>query len=208
MASAIITGEVGRPHFDPKLHRYTFAGRAVPSVTQIMRPLTDAAYRSIAPDVLANAAEFGTAVHAATEYWDEGELDESVLEPDWVPYLEAYKLWQRHTRPSVLQIEDRLACAKFAGTIDRIVRFDADQDETLWVVDLKTTSVLHPHVGVQLAAYVALASKMYPGHKWRRAALQLKGDGSYVFREYKDFSDETCFVALLGIHYWGKQHAG
>lgn len=203
--TAIMTGPVGRPYFDARLHQYRYEGRIVPSVTQIMRPLTDTAYRGIDPATLADAADFGTAVHAATEYLDEGVLDESTLQPEWVPYVNAYKDWKRLMGPRILQVETRLACQRFAGTIDRIVGFDKDP-ETLWVVDLKTTSVLHPHVGVQLAAYVALASAIYPGRKWRRAALQLKPSG-FEFREYTDLSDETCFVALLGIYHWGKKHA-
>lgn len=203
--SAILTGEVGTPYFDQRLHRYTFGGKVVPSVTQIMRPITEAAYGTIDPKVLAAAADFGTAVHAATEYLDQGVLDEATLEPEWVPYVDAYKKWKSDLGPSILQVELRLACDRFAGTIDRIVRFDADP-ETLWVVDLKTTSELHPHVGVQLAAYVALADAKFPKHRWRRAALQLKPNGNYEFREYRDYSDETCFVALLGIHYWGRNH--
>ena len=206
MGLIILGGAVSTPAFDPRLHRYTVDGKEVPSVSSILRILTDAVYGPIPKETLAAAAAFGTAVHACTEYLDEGDLDRSSVSEDWVPYLDAYEAWKQDMGPTIEAIELRLGCPRFAGTLDRIVRFNADPSEVLWVIDLKTTSVLHPHVGVQLAAYVALASLMYPGHKWRRAAVQLKGDGTYAFREFKDLSDETCFNALLGIYYWGKKH--
>ena len=54
----IFVGEVSRPTFNEALHRYTVQGREVPSVTQILKPLTDLAYGQIAPSVLKAAADF------------------------------------------------------------------------------------------------------------------------------------------------------
>ena len=63
------------------------------------------------------------------------------------------------------------------------------------------------HVGVQPAAYTALAEK-YLGTKERirRGAVQLRDDGGYRLREYTHLNDETCFAGLLGIFYWGQSH--
>lgn len=198
MSSIIIPGEVGAPKFDDRLHQYTFNGRVVPSVSAILQPLTAMAYGGIDAQVLLTAARLGTAVHACTEYLDEGELDEATVDPEWAPYLDAYKAWKAAIRPEILGIELRLACSKFGGTIDRIVKIDGQ----LWIVDLKTTSQIHKHVGVQLAAYAALAEKHLRTTGFRRAALQLRPDGTFKVREFSSITDETCFNALLGIHYW------
>lgn len=150
MSSIIIPGHVVRPEFDDAEHLYTVGGVRVPSVSRILRPLTNAVYGEIDRETLRRAADFGTAVHACTELLDLDELDEDSVTPEWMPYLNAYKRWKAATRPEILHIEDRLGCSKYAGTLDRICRINGE----LWVIDIKTTSSIHPHVGVQLAAYV------------------------------------------------------
>ena len=197
MSTIIIPGDVVRPEFEEERHLYLVNGVQIPSVSALMRPLTDLVYGPIDKEVLRAAAEFGTAVHACTEFDDEGALDPASVEPEWQPYLDAYRKWRADTRPEILHIEDRLGCSKYAGTLDRICRINGQ----LWVVDLKTTSAIHPHVGVQLAAYVALAEKFYGG-TYRRAALQLRGDGTYKVHEFTSYKDEICFNALLGIYHW------
>lgn len=186
------------PVFDPVEHRYTYDGNPVPSVTQIMRPLTEAVYGKIDPATLQAAADFGTAVHACTEYLDEGDLDANSVEPEWIPYVEAYIAWKDFARPTIERIEWRLACEKYAGTIDRIVTINGEP----WVVDIKTTTAIHPHVGVQLAAYEALASAACNGKRFKRGALQLRGDGTFRFMRFEGYADATCFQALLNIHAW------
>jgi len=190
-------GAVTTPEFDESRHMYRVAGKIVPSVSSIIRPLTDAAYGAIDPETLRRAADFGTAVHACAELFDQGELDEDSVLPEWRPYLDAYKKWLDDVQPQIAEIEWRRGCARYAGTIDRVAEINGEN----WIVDLKTTSTIHPHVGVQLAAYVALAEPAY-GANLRRAALQLREDGSYRFVEFKKRSDFTCFNGLLAVHAW------
>lgn len=166
MNSIIIPGKVKTPTFDERLHRYTIASRVVPSVSQILQPLAAMAYGGIAAQVLFNAARLGTAVHACTECLDEGELDEDSVAPSWVSYVNAYCAWKESVQPEIIAIELRLACSKFGGTIDRIVKIDGQ----LWIIDLKTTSQIHKHVGAQLAAYAALAERHLKTTGFRRAA--------------------------------------
>lgn len=200
----IATGTVSSaPVFDETRHLYFLDGKHVPSVSRILRPITSAAYGTIDKDVLLRAAEFGTAVHACTEFLDEGELDDSSLQPEWIPYVDAYKKWHQDMHPTILNIECRFACSKYAGTIDRIVRIDGED----WIVDIKTTSEIHPHVGLQLAAYEALVRNFTGTSKrLRRAALQLRGDGSYRFKVFNELGDYACFSALLNIYAWIKKH--
>ena len=197
MSTLLIPGDAVRPEFEEERHLYFVNGVQIPSVSALMRPLTDLVYGPIDKEVLKAAQVFGTSVHACTEYDDEGDLDPASVEPEWQPYLDAYRKWRADTRPEILHIDDRLGCSKYAGTLDRICRINGQ----LWVVDLKTTSAIHPHVGVQLAAYVALAEKFYGGI-YRRAALQLRGDGTYKVHEFTSYKDEICFNALLVIYHW------
>lgn len=203
----ILTGKAVEASFCEETHTYTAPdGRRLPSVSQIISPLTDGVYGCIDRGVLRAAAEFGTAVHACTEYLDENELDEESLEPEWVPYLDAYKSFLEAFKPNYLGIELRLACEKYAGTLDRYAEIGGE----LWIIDLKTTSEIHPHVGVQLAGYEGLLRANYPHLKDKEinlAALQLRGDGTYRFHAFESPDDKACFNALLSITSWKERHS-
>lgn len=200
-ASLIAVKDVCVPLFDEERHLYTVNGRNVPSVSALIRPLTECVYGAIDPAILRRAAEFGTAVHLCTQYLDEGDLDRDSIDPEWLPYVSAYEAWKKDADITVDAIELRLGCSRYCGTIDRLCTIKGEP----WVVDLKTTTQIHAHVGVQLAAYEALAAAKF-GKRYRRAALQLRGDGTYRFREFTGIDDELCFAALLNIHAWEHKH--
>ena len=205
MAGIILTGKALESSFDEEKHVYTNAsGQKLPSVSSIIFPMSQRVYGTIDRDILRAAADFGTAVHQCTEFLDQDVLDVDSVEPEWRPYLDAYELFKAERKPTICEIEWRLACEKFAGTIDRLMTID----DQLWIVDLKTTTQIHAHVGLQLAAYEALARLHMTGRKepMRRAALQLRKDGTYRFIEFSDDSDYACFNALLNIHNWSEKH--
>lgn len=186
-------------------HTYeTETGVIIPSVTQLMKVLTDKAYAMINRDTLRAAAEFGTAVHACTEYYDLDDLDEDSVLDEWKPCMDAYKSFVADHQPKYIAIEQRLACEQWAGTIDRIGTIGDD----LWIIDLKTTSAIHEFAGVQLAGYTLLWFINHPeeNRPIRRAVLQLRKDGSYRFKEFTDPMDFSCFSALLTLHKWEINH--
>jgi hypothetical protein len=192
-------GDVAEPAFEAGRHIYTRGGRTLPSVSALLSPLTAEAYGSIDPETLAAKAAFGTAVHACTEYDDLGLLDEATVEPEWAPRLAAYRKWRREMAPDVRAIELRLCCDAFAGTLDRIVRMQG----ALWVVDIKTTSTIHPHVGIQLAAYEILArAHLNEPAPLKRGALQVNADGGYKFREFRSLHDYRALAALISLYSW------
>ncbi len=203
----IKTGEVVTPQFDPERHRYVDGnGYELPSVSSIIRPITDLAYGSIDCAVLKTAQNFGTVVHGICELLDTeieslDELDD--LDPRVLPPVEAYLEWRNKTgvtfKPE--NVELRLACKRYAGTLDR---FGYINDEP-WVIDLKTCSTIHSHVGLQLAGYVALAQANIPeltGKTIRRGALQITKDGKFKLVEFSDLRDFATFSALLTINEW------
>ena len=204
MAGLIVTGSPLSSSFDELTHTYRDeSGRLIPSVSSVIQPLTQAAYRTIDPEILRRAADFGSAVHACTEFFDNGELDDDSVEEEWRPFLNAYKLFKVEMKPEIVRVEWRLACERYAGTIDRLMIIDGVE----WIVDLKTTSQIHDHVGLQLAAYEALARLHLKEKKQlKRAALQLKGDGTYRFVEFTEDSDYACFNALIGVKNWREKH--
>ena len=55
--------------FDPEKHIYRLDGFIIPSVTQVMKPLSDEKYKDVDQEVLDAAAKRGTAVHSACEFF-------------------------------------------------------------------------------------------------------------------------------------------
>lgn len=185
--------------FDPKTHTYTWAGQMVPSVTQILRPLSD--YSSVPADVLAAAASRGTRVHEACEYIDEGGAL-GACEADIAPYLRAYLAWKQEVQPVTLLSEQQVyhGLHRYAGTFDRLVAIDDDE----WLLDIKTGDKVMGAVGPQTAAYEVALNY---GKPLRRAFLQLKADGTYRFRELTSPRDWPVFLSCLLINRFKQENA-
>lgn len=204
-ALVAIGGEPVEVRFHESEHAYIDAtSEQIPSVTSLMKPITNKAYQTINQEILRSAAELGTAVHTCTEFFDSGDLDEASVDADWLPYLNAYKRFISEFQPKIVAIEQRLACQKWSGTIDRVVELN----DEVWIVDIKTTSAIHDFAGIQLAGYETLWRIHHPGEKRtiRRGILQLKDDESYKFKEFCDVSDFACFSALVTINQWERNH--
>lgn len=171
----------------------------------MIEPLTD--YSSIPRHILDAAADRGTAVHLATELYDRDDLDEDSLDELLVPYLAGWKLFLRDTQFAPEFIEYRVwhKTHFYAGTIDRIGLLNGER----WVLDIKSTALLYPAMGVQAAAY----QEAHNSHVkktdriTRRGIVQLKDDGTYHFQEYDDKTDFSVFLSYLNLHNWRAKHA-
>lgn len=188
--------------FDADSHTYRVGGTVYPSVSEILSRIVD--FSHVRDDVLERASRRGTLVHSACEYDDAGDLDEDDLDPAIRPYLDAWRKWREDTDAEILAVECRLhhPAIGYAGTIDRVARIVDD----VYVIDIKTTCTLYPHVGVQLAAYRMLTQVGDVPRATRAAAVQLRDDGTYRMRPYNDPRDARCFMALLTLQNWIRNH--
>lgn len=184
------------PDFDAETHRYTYRGLPLVSVTQSLRLAglsTDP--RWFTP----GSAERGTAVHLATQYDDEGTLDETTLDPVIVPYVEAWRKFKAEMGFKALNIERRLArigYPSFAGTIDRVCRINGGN----WILDIKSGAETKTDP-LQLAGY----SILIPGCK--SANVYLTDDGKYRFvRRKTTVDDHHDFIAAVRIAEWKIRH--
>lgn len=186
--------------FDPGPHKYTLDGVTVESVTEVCSPLIS--FEGIKPGVIEYAADRGTKVHTACEYYDRGVLDEEALDPALVGYVEGWKKFCADVRPKWILLETPLGSRKHrvAGTMDRYGNVFGETT----VLDIKTTSELSPAVGVQLAGYKLLLEEA--GYVvQRRVAIQLRPDGTYRRRDYTKDIDTRAFLALLTVRNWRAQ---
>ncbi len=186
--------------FDPVAHIYRINGVAFPSLTQIIKPLID--YSMVSEEMLALAAERGSAAHLATEYADQDMLDEDTLDPRLTGYLQAWRQFRIDKAAKPVVIERQLAhvLLGYCCTLDRIMTFGNSQ--SLELVEIKTTSQLLPATGVQLVgqelAWIANGGQKPKG----RHAVQLRADGTYRFKTYSDPDELPTFMACLALRRW------
>lgn len=188
--------------FDAATHRYTVAGERWPSVTEVLDPLIE--LDGIRKDVLKAAAEFGTHVHMATDLYDRGVLDEPALDPHLAPYLAAWKIFLRDSGAEVIATEVRVAHEKlrYAGTLDKIVRWTRKGKHTLAQIDIKS-GVVPRTVGPQTAAYNEAAQSIgVVTGSVPRFALQLRPDAGYRLHKLTDSTDWSIFLSALNLHRW------
>jgi len=179
--------------FDEAAHTYSVNGQRKPSVTQILKPLVD--FSMINPDVLEAKSALGRRVHLATELDDDGSLDESSVGDDVAPYLAGWRQFKEDTGALVLMSEQRVyhPGSNYCGTLDRVLAFAGND----WLIDIKSSTVVHKAVGPQTAAYLeALA----PGRPMRRGVVQLRPDGTYRLRELESPRDWVTFQACNLIY--------
>lgn len=186
MCQGIVSESIGayqiEIEFYEATHEYFVDGQRLPSVSEIMRPLSEQTYLNINTKVLANAAKRGTAVHLAVEMFELLGVDSSDEEIRQI--VQNYKVAKKLKKFEPIHQEIRLTNREFCGTLDMIAKMDG---KTV-IIDLKNTSKInHDLLAVQLQAYRELCE--YNGIDIEGLyCLQLKKDG------YK-------FVAVNGNEY-------
>lgn len=179
--------------FDPVEHEYRDGARVVPSVTQILQPLSN--FDFVDQDVLRAAQEFGTAVHMACELWDTGMLDRDSLDPELEPYLQGWIAFcQAHNcqwEGIELRVYDK--AMGYAGTLDRFGLVDGERA----IVDIKSGSKLFPSTGPQTAAY-AQAHVPVVARSIKRYAVRLFPNG-YELKAYTSPLDWATFASLITL---------
>ena len=156
--------------FDPVAHRYTLDGRALPSVTQILRGLDD--FSNVPARVLEKARDRGSRVHAACNLDVLGTLDENTVDDEVAPYLAQFRRFLRESGFTPTLTECRVYDDKlwYAGTLDLFGDLPGCIDVQ---IDIKSGAIPRS-VGPQTAAY-ACAMYARTGIKTRkRYVLDLK----------------------------------
>lgn len=186
--------------FDADSHSYWYGLERIPSVSEILRPLTEPWLRAIPEAALNWKRELGIAVHKACELYDRDELDEEQLDPAIVPYLEGYKRFCVDHRPHWVATEELVVDrnGRYAGTLDRAGEVLGEPA----VLDIKTSLQLRRETALQVWAY---ASAYAPESQPALAALQLLKDGTYRLHEFSDYARyNITWRALLDMHEWSK----
>ena len=178
--------------FDAELHQYTLDGQILPSVTQVLEACGVVDYSYLPPATRRMALGRGSAVHSATQFDDEGDLDETLLDDELVPYVAAWRRFRIETGFAPLLIEHRNHHPKYgyAGTLDRLGIFP---DGTKAVLDIKTNSS-EGWVALQLAAYCGFFESP---RAYRRICVEVHKDATYRLIEFPSANYAADFGRFL-----------
>ncbi len=109
--------------FDSERHIFTLeeTGKYLPSITQVLKA------ENLIPDYFRIDPWFmlrGSYIHRATELHDNNILDESTIDPEIAPYLEAYLKFRREWNGEIIEAEKRLwhPIYHYAGILDRVIK--------------------------------------------------------------------------------------
>ena len=192
--------------FDPLKHIYRIDGNIVPGVSEI---LEGARFKEPPSDhnreAFESAGKFGTAVHRACELYDLGTLKEEELDPELVPYLEAWKnfriIYDAEIHDSDIEYQAYSPTYDYAGTLDRVLFIYGK----LTLIDIKTSSVMPKWTGLQLAGYQIAYEEMTGEKIFQRWGVHLT-EGKYKVYPFKDKTDKASFLSALNIYKWKKNN--
>lgn len=194
--------------FDEATHTYTLNGRVVPSVTQILLQVVD--FSMVSDEVLARKCAIGKALHECIHYDHDGSLDEDSIDASVQPYFDGWRKFVVDAGRSldITAAEKPMASTKYGygctpdiwGVLDGVPA----------VIELKSSTVIHPAVALQTAAQVEvlIENSFLPDRasKVLRFALQLKPNGKYTVKEFTSPGDFGVFIALRSVWGWKAQH--
>ena len=164
--------------FDKETHTYRIDGAAVPTVTEIVSPITAQKYKADNPILIEQAKRRGTAVHEYTQLIDLGcPLDAIDIEPELCGYVKAYLEFLHDYSPDWTAIEKPVVHPQhlYAGTLDRLGTVDGKPA----LLDIKTTAQMDRLSRLALAFQLELYSDCLEVKPERLYGLQLKKDGNY-----------------------------
>jgi hypothetical protein len=186
--------------FDEEKHLYTLNMHGqilqLPSVTQILRFVTNEIYKDIPVYVLEAAADKGSRVHEAIEMMAKYgwmEADTEIL-----GYILAYQEWEKKHNYQALETEYPVyhKTRMYAGRIDRIF---LDNDD-ICIMDIKTgQSVFELLTAAQLYGYVE-ALKSHDIQVKRAYILHLKENSEYDWIEADLNKGSTLFECCAYLH--------
>jgi hypothetical protein len=193
--------------FDESKHQYTYKGIAVPSVTQVLKSAGIVDFSMVPAAKLEASCLFGTAVHKATELWEQDKLDEDALDSNLKPYLSGWQFFCQEYGFIAEYIEEMMFSKiyKVAGKPDRIGSWRID--DSVIIPDIKTSAGVYSVNGVQLAGYELIYRDNFKTKKKvKRITVLLNAEGKYKVTEHKDKTDKDIFICALSLFNWKEKH--
>ena len=181
-------------------HTYHVMGVEVPSVTRILKSITN--FGGIPGHILEKARIRGQNVHAAVDLYDSGQLNEETLHPEIAAYLKGYKKFLHESAAVVIASEliVHSPTYKFAGRVDKVFLLR----DKYTIVDVKATAALPKTAGAQTAAYRQAYEESSGIRVPNRHVVQLRPNG-YTLYPMKDAADWSLFQSCLNVWHFNSK---
>jgi len=205
--------------FDRLPHRYRVDGVVYPSNTQVLKAQGLIRLNGVPPGILERARQRGSDVHAIIHYANEGDLDETSIDPQYAGYLTAWRRCMFERRLTPLLCEYRIASRRhrIAGTLDLLCESDGEG----WLFDYCTGVLEKLAKHLQTAGYLGMAyewaqsehdqrlAEVLARHqRWRRAGVRLRSNGTFRVLEYTDATDYARFLTLAAAWHIRQEEGG
>lgn len=194
--------------FDPVGHLYRLrpSGMVLPSVTRILRETGVSTDFDALPnkDAIARKRDIGTAAHSDCHAFDDGDLDWPTVNPEVLPYVEAWAVFREHKKLRPI-VRERIVYDPhqgYVGTFDGI--FESPAYDRPILVDMKLGDPRDAAAQFQTAAYQSAYSIEHPaGHAMSRWSVQLIPGRRvpYEITPYSDFKDFEIWRAIVATFY-------
>lgn len=166
---------------------------SLPRVTEILRVagLVDVTWFT------EEGRDRGSALHEATHFLDDGDLDWPSVDSLIAPRLHQYQQFLDEVKPEILAAEEHVTnnALRYHGHIDRIVRINGDDG----IIDIKSP-FRAPWQAIQLALYAGCFPM--PMKRW---TLHLH-DERYQLIEHTNRRDWQVAKAAIVIAAWRTEH--
>lgn len=183
--------------FDEEKHEYSVDGVKIPSVSEILAPLSSERYGDLNPWMVKMAAARGTAIHEACELIDYGSEPEENADIDG--YLVAYQSFLLDHEVSWQEIEKVVCYIRaagelplYCGTVDRYGMIDGRKT----VLDIKTYASLSTDAQLTASCQTVLYSDAIEsrgGEVEERCILHLRKDGTYRLVSLSEWDNKHGF---------------
>lgn len=179
--------------------RYVVDGVRVPSVTECLAIAGLVDLSCIPHEVLENARQRGQDGHEWCASIAAGHVAAKDADGELRPYLEAFEDFMTQMDLEVEAVEEpvRNDRYRYAGTLDLRGKLNGQR----YILDVKLTAAVGPHVGVQLAGYAGCFAVPH-----RRAALQLLPTGKFRISVCVDHHDWHDFLSALRVTHFKLRH--
>jgi hypothetical protein len=194
--------------FNADDHTYEKEGKRVPSVTQVLPEIPE---HLLYKQFFINKTLLGSRVHEYCELINKtiqngtsiSSLVFDVPESD-KPYLAAYMSFVDRDLVKVYETEKKMfhPIYNYAGTLDIVAETRSFGKA---IVDIKCVSTMSPSTCLQTAAYLKAYNYKRKKKIYKRAAIQLKPDGTYEIYKFpvKQLkTDFDIFLCKLKSYQW------
>lgn len=189
-------------NFEEEGHIYRLNGLVIPSVTTLMKPLSDDFYKAVDQAVLERAARKGTAVHRAAENYAKYGIED--IASAYAGYFDGFRRWWDASKPIPLATEAKVyhRILRYAGTSDLLCMIDG----RVTMVDYKTSAQMNEMLcRIQMEGY-DMAFESHGVKIEERLILHLRRNGSFTATAFpKNTESRNVFSALLTIRNYMNQ---